>query len=244
MMFPKRQMEKIHSWPLFILVIIALLILFFSTDLWGSLVIFIFSLSLVFMNGVTLKAFIRNGFYSLLFSFTFFILYLLYPAEELKAGASFQIGSVTFYNQVLIVGLKNVFRLFLLTSLSVTSLQGLSYTEIMLYLSSNRKVPVTMAYPILMALHSIHLLKNEFMRIKLSVRMRGLSKGREFFILFPLLVFAIRHAERGSLSLVTRGINPHKSYYFNYDVKKKDWTLFTVSFFFMLLVVAIGIFFQ
>ncbi len=244
MKFQNKEVENIHSWPLFLIMILSLLILFFSNPKGWSLAIYMFSVVLLLINGLKLNDLLKNCFYSLLFSFTFFLLYLIYPAPELKTGESLQIGPVIFYVKVLTTGLENVLRLFLLTSLSVSSLQGLSYTKIMLYLSSSKLMSVQMAYPILMALHSIELLKEEFMRIRLSLKMRGLSRWRQIFILFPLLVFAIRHAERGSLSLVTRGINPDKKYYFDYSVKKKDWMILLCSLLFMVLVLAIEIIFR
>ena len=224
--------------------IFSLLVLFFSNHKGLSATIYLFSVILLLINGLKFKDLLKNCLFSLLFSLTFFLLYLIYPAPELKTGESVQIGPVILYLKVLMIGLENVVRLFLLTSLSVSSLQGLSYTKIMLYLSSSKIMSVNMAYPILMALHSIELLKEEFMRIRLSLKMRGMSRWRQIFILFPLLVFAIRHSERGSLSLVTRGINSDKNYYFDYGVKKRDWVIFLSSLFIIFFAVAIEIIFR
>jgi energy-coupling factor transporter transmembrane protein EcfT len=91
-----------------------------------------------------------------------------------------------------------------------------------------------MGYPLLIAMNSILLFKEEFDRIKLSAKFRGLGLKDRLFALFPLLVFAIRHSQRGSLSLVTRGLNPNKSFYFGYEISIQDrkWlSIFYLGFF-------------
>jgi energy-coupling factor transporter transmembrane protein EcfT len=77
-------------------------------------------------------------------------------------------------------------------------------------------------YPILLALNSIALFKEEYDRIKINARLRDLPFKDQFMLFFPLLVFAIRHSQRGALSLVTRGLNQQKTFYFSYGLSFDD----------------------
>lgn len=203
-----------------------------------------FILYLYVRNGLSAQVLLRLVFYAFFFALMFLILAMIYPAEKFKVGESINILSFNFYHAALNHGLKNFVRLFLLSLVSMSSTYAINYTRVILYLVLHKKMTVFMGYPLLIALNSILLFKAEFERIRLSARFRGLGWWHRLFILFPLLVFAIRHSQRGSLSLVTRGLNPEKSFYFTYPVMSNDrlWLrLFLAGF---LGLVAITIYFR
>ena len=117
-------------------------------------------------------------------------------------------------------------RLFLLMLASMASGRIINYTKVVLFLVIHKGLKVLWGYPIMIALNSILLFKEEYEKIKLNGKLRGLSFFEKIGMLFPLLVFAIRHSQRGSLSLVTRGLNPSKSFYFSYETSAHDRKIF------------------
>lgn len=121
-------------------------------------------------------------------------------------------------------------RLFLLMLASMASGRIINYTKVVLFLVIHKGLKVLWGYPIMIALNSILLFKDEYEKIKLNGKLRNLSWIDKLGLLFPLLVFAIRHSQRGSLSLVTRGLNPSKSFYFNYETTAHDRKIFLAFF--------------
>lgn len=203
-----------------------------------------FLLYLYKKNGLPNKVLFRLSVFALIFSSMFLFLNLLYPGEKLQVGEQISIGQFTFYKAALMNGLINFARLFMLSLVSMCSTYAIVYTKVILYLIIHKGLKVIMGYPLLIALNSILLFKEEFDRIRLSARFRGLGWWDRLFVLFPLLVFAIRHSQRGSLSLVTRGLNPNKSFYFGYDIVPNDRKWLRVFFLMFICAVAIAIYFR
>jgi energy-coupling factor transporter transmembrane protein EcfT len=193
---------------------------------------------------LSLSTLIKLGTFAFSFALIFLFLNLLYPGEKLQTGEIIVIGQVSFYKAALINGLKNFTRLFLLSLVSMSSTYALAYTKVILYLIIHKGLKVFMGYPLLIALNSILLFKEEFDRIRMSARFRGLGWSERLFTLFPLLVFAIRHSQRGSLSLVTRGLNPNKSFYFGYDLRAQDGKILRYFMVCFVSMVAIAIYFR
>jgi energy-coupling factor transporter transmembrane protein EcfT len=120
----------------------------------------------------------------------------------------------------------NQFKVFLqvglVSSVSFLSMRLIKFEKLLIFLMQNKWIGAYLGYPILLALNSVKLLKSEFEKIKLNVKMRKLAPWQRINLIFPLLVFAIRHADRGALSLITRGLNEEKFYYFEVDLKVID----------------------
>ncbi|MBC7430345.1 MAG: hypothetical protein H7336_17155 [Bacteriovorax sp.] len=222
MKFLEPKQEFIHSWYLLIMSFFGLIFLLASTVLPLNLLMALFLLYLYKKNGLQNSTLLKLGLFAFSFAVLFLFLNLLYPSKNLQVGEQLTIVTKTFYKAALLNGLNNFIRLFLLSLVSMSSTYAISYTKVILHLIIHKGLKVFMGYPLLIALNSILLFKEEFNRIRLSARFRGLGWWDRVFILFPLLVFAIRHSQRGSLSLVTRGLNPNKSFYFGYDLSASD----------------------
>ncbi|MBC7712161.1 MAG: hypothetical protein H7177_02415 [Rhizobacter sp.] len=222
MKFLEPKAEFIHSWYLLIMSCFGLIFLLASSVIPLNFIMAVFLLYLFRKNGLQNSTLLKLGIFAFSFAFLFLLLNLLYPGEKLQVGEQITIGSMTFYKAALFNGLKNFARLFLLSLVSMSSTYAIAYTKVILYLIIHKGLKVFMGYPLLIALNSILLFKEEFDRIRLSARFRGLGWWDRLFTLFPLLVFAIRHSQRGSLSLVTRGLNPNKSFYFGYELSVTD----------------------
>lgn len=222
MKFLEPKIEYLHSWYLLIISFLSFIFLLASPVLAANLFLAVLVLYLYSKNGLQGRTLLKLFLFAFSFSFLFLLLNLLYPGEKLKVGEQITLFSMTFYKAALMNGLKNFSRLFLITLVSMSSTYAISYTKVILYLIIHKGLKVIMGYPLLIALNSILLFKDEFERIRLSARFRGLGWWDRVFVIFPLLVFAIRHSQRGSLSLVTRGLNPNKSFYFGYELSPRD----------------------
>lgn len=244
MKFLETKKEFIHSWYLLIMSMFGLIFLLASKTLPLNFLMAGFLLYLYRKNGLPNKVLIKLSVFALFFSSVFLFLNLLYPGEKLQVGEQISIGTVTFYKAALMNGLINFGRLFMLSLVSMCSTYAIIYTKVILYLIIHKGLKVILGYPLLIALNSILLFKEEFNRIRLSAKFRGLGWWDRLFVLFPLLVFAIRHSQRGSLSLVTRGLNPNKSFYFGYDLVPSDHKWLRLFFLLFICMVAFAIYFR
>jgi energy-coupling factor transporter transmembrane protein EcfT len=240
----KDKKEFIHSWYLLLMTFFSLIFLLVSKNLWCNSILAAVMIALFNKNGLKGSMLRKLILIALFFSSMFLLLNLLYPAKDFRTGEILEFYSIRVYQLALFNGLKTFAKIFLLSLVSMASSYAIFYTKVILYLIIHKGLKVFWGYPILIALNSIFLFKEEFDRIRLSARFRELGWWDRLFMIFPLLVFAIRHSQRGSLSLVTRGLNPSKSFYFGYELYASD-RLWLFSFFALYSVlVAIAIFFR
>jgi hypothetical protein len=133
--------------------------------------------------------------------------------------------------------LKYAIRLFFLFTVSTFSFSAVDFDKVFIYLMATRKIKTIWGYPLILAINSLQLLKREQERIAFNTKLRGLKWHQRYLVFFPLLVFAIRHSERGAMALVTRGLNPHKLFYNAWLPSKRDrailisYFLLTLTFF-------------
>lgn len=244
MKFLETKKEFIHSWYLLIMSMFGLVFLLASKTLPLNFFMAGFLLYLYVKNGLPTRVLIKLTIFAFLFSSVFLFLNLLYPGEKLRVGEQLSIVNFTFYKAALMNGVINFSRLFMLSLVSMCSTYAIIYTKVILYLIIHKGLKVIMGYPLLIALNSILLFKEEFDRIRLSARFRGLGWWDRLFVLFPLLVFAIRHSQRGSLSLVTRGLNPNKSFYFGYEIGIQDRFWLKCFFCLYIVIIAAAVYFR
>lgn len=244
MKFLEPKLEYIHSWYLFIMTFLGLIFLLASSVLPLNILMAVFLVFLYVKNGLKFSTLIKLAAFAFSFSFLFLLLNLLYPGEKFKSGEEVVILNFTVYKAVLYNGLRTFSKLFLLSLVSMSSTLGITYTKVILHLIIHKGLKVLMGYPLLIALNSILLFKEEFERIRLAGKFRGLGWKDRIFMLFPLLVFAIRHSQRGSLSLVTRGLNPNKSFYFGYELAPSDRKWMKAYLLALIIMVAIAIYFR
>lgn len=214
--------EFLHSWYLLLITFLALLFLLlnrrFILDLPLCLVVF----ALYFKSGLKFSRFRKIFVYAFLFGFGIFILNILYPAKQLRVGDVYQVLQMTIYKASWDKALATMLRLFLVSLLSMCSASVIDYTKVILHLIVHKGLRPFWGYPMLLAMNSIALFKEEFNRIRINARLRDLPYKDQLTLFFPLLVFAIRHSQRGALSLVTRGLNQRKSFYYSYDLRNQD----------------------
>ncbi len=230
----KDKDEYLHSWYVLVMTFFSLLFLLISRHLIVNSLLMAMMFTFYFKNGLGFTKFRKLFLYSFLFSFGIFFLNILYPAQELKTGLIYTVMHMHFYEASLQSAFPLMIRLFFVSLLSMSSAAVINYTKVILYLIVHKGLKLFWGYPILLALNSIALFKEEYDRIKINARLRDLPFKDQFMLFFPLLVFAIRHSQRGALSLVTRGLNQQKTFYFTYGLSfddKKRLFLFRLIYF-------------
>ena len=221
-MIHEKPREFIHSWYVFMMTLLTLIFLLTNKKLMLDLPLVFFMIYVFLKNGLLFSKLKENIFFAFVFSFSFFFIGILYPAKALMTGASYSIC----YLEIPVVVFRKAFftmiRLFFISLLSMSSSTIINYTKVILYLISEKGLSVFWGYPLLLALNSISLFKKEFERIRINARLRNLPLKDKFSLFFPMLIFAIRHSQRGAMSLVTRGLNNHRKFYFNYGLSPLD----------------------
>lgn len=230
--------EFLHSWYLLLMSLFSLGFLMVNSRFLFNIPVVVFLLYMYFKNGLSTSIFKKFLLYAFVFSFGFFVLKIIYPAQNLKMGNNFQVFNFVIYQDVLKASGLSMGKLFLVSLLSMSSGAVINYTKVVLYLIVHKGLKLFWGYPILLALNSIVLFKEEFERIQINVRMRNLPFKDKISLFFPLLVFAIRHSQRGALALVTRGLNNQKTFYFSYDVRKTDRD--KIQLFFIMYIILVG----
>lgn len=220
----EEKIEFLHSWYVLVITFFSLLFLLINNHFFLDLLLASFVFFIYFMNGLTAAAFRKYVFYATLFGFSLFVINILYPADALKSGHVFHLMKINIYEKSLDKALHTMLKLFFVTVVSMSSSAVIDYTKVILHLIVHKGLKLFWGYPVLLALNSIALFKTEFERIKINAHLRDLPLKDKIFIFFPLLVFAIRHSQRGALSLVTRGLNHQKSFYFSYGLSSQDRT--------------------
>lgn len=230
----ERQREYIHSWYTFIITAASLMFLLLNKNLAISVVLILGVLFLFLKNGLGPQKLIKILSYAFFFSFTLFLLAVFNPSKTLQSGEVYELLNMTFYKSSVDKAFMTMMKLFMVSFLSICSSSAIDYTKVILHLIVHKGLKLIWGYPFLLAINSITLLRDEYERIRLNAHLRQLPFKDKIFLFFPLLVFAIRHSQRGALSLVTRGLNDQKTFYFSYDLTwtdKNRFTLFWVFYF-------------
>lgn len=236
--------EYIHSWYLLLITVWTLIFLLINRNLLLDIPLAIAVFYFYFKNGLPLLKARRLFGYAFFFSISFFLLNLLYPSRGLRSGEVYHFFQIDIYKAALFSALNTMARLFLVSLISMASGAVINYSKVVLYLIVHKGLKLFWGYPILLAMNSIALFKVELERIRINAKLRGLPWLDQLSLFFPLLVFAIRHSQRGALSLVTRGLNEEKSFYFSYDLNPGDRLRLILFFILYFLTVGIAIFFR
>lgn len=221
-MLPIRKKEMVHSLVTLILLICALLFILISKKYFQIVGIWVVTIFYFNYLKINMGKMAKYLIFAMMFSFTYFLLNLLFPrdygaSDEFIHFLTFKISSIQLMKAAFIT-----FKIIALSHLSMSSNLVINYTNVIMYLISKGKITNDSGYPLLVAINSIGLIKEEFYKIQINARQRQFSIYKRINTLFPLMVFAIRHSQRGALSLVTRGLSETRSFYYQYDLDRMD----------------------
>lgn len=197
-------------------------------------------ISVLFFYGLNVKESVRIFLYSALFSLVYGVTIILFPSKDLMIGQVITIFNYEIFKSVWSAAVILSSRVLLVSFFSLTSFMVLDFEKMMIHFMSQKFVSVKWGYPILIGMNSINLIKNEFERIKINAQMRGLSKKDFPRLFFTLLVFSIKHSERGALSLITRGLSERKYFYFNLVPTVQDKLILVLFLFFYFTLVSVN----
>jgi energy-coupling factor transport system permease protein len=154
-------------------------------------------------------------------------------------GLLFQIGEYRFYLGAWFIGLATALRLGALLSLALISGLTMTGPDLVRALVQHLHVPYRIGYTALAAYRFVPRFRHELDVIRQAHRVRGVSGGRGpiagigryLGYIVPLLVGAIRHAERVALAMDSRAFGAHPSRTERHLVpfRARDW-LFIVMF--------------
>jgi energy-coupling factor transporter transmembrane protein EcfT len=234
--------ERINSLLLLLVLLISWLYFFMINNLWLYIPVYIFIIITFKLNQLSFKRMLKITFLSFIFTALYSALVLAFPNQALMVGGlySWQLGTHYVYKISRFL-LESQFKIFVrigtIASLSIGSMYAINYEKILIHLMQSKKIPAKLGYPILLAFNSIGLFKSELEKIRINARFRRIPLKDRFNLFFPLLVFAIRHAERGAMSLITRGLNENKEYFFDTQLKTTDKRV--ISIYFLILITCI-----
>ena len=151
----------------------------------------------------------------------------------------FQIGEYRFYLGAWLIGLATALRLGALLSLALIAGLTMTGPDLVRALVQQLRVPYRIGYTALAAYRFVPRFRHELEGIRQAHRVRGVSGGRGpiagirryLGYIVPLLVGAIRHAERVALAMDSRAFGAHEFRTERYLVpfRVRDW-VFIVSF--------------
>ena len=161
--------------------------------------------AVAFAQGTTFRFALQSLMLAFALSFSVWLLNVLYPDAHLSAAA------------VRLNAQNTALKIWSLTWVALLSSRMTHAHDLVAYALQRGQLSLTIAYASLVGLGSMLLLRAEMRRISLNAKLRGLSGRQRFLQWLPLLVFALRHAQRGAMSLRARGLLQHKSFYYDYQ---------------------------
>ena len=211
--------NKIHPLTLLVMSLIFLATIFVKMTLVKTMILYFVLMPYVFQGNDEVRTNLKKMVYIIVAVTMLVVMKLLYSHDNVRLIAAYAI------------------RLYFLFSVSMFSFAAIEFDKVFTYLMATKKLKVTWGYSMFIAMNSLQLLKKEQERINFNAKLRGVKWHQRYLTFFPLLVFAIRHSERGAMALVTRGINPDKLFYNVLYPTKRDrailisYFLLTLTFF-------------
>ena len=116
-------------------------------------------------------------------------------------------------------------RVTTLTWVALMSGKMLNLRDVVSFALQRGWLSMNIAYALQLGFGSIELMRAEIRRIMLSAILRGLRWRERFLQWLPILIFALRHATRGAMSLRARGLpvdSVRKTFYYNYQITARQ----------------------
>lgn len=163
--------------------------------------------------------FIRLGF-ALLLSWSIWLWNIVFVAEYNEA-------TLQKANQILL-------RVATMTWVALMSGSMVNLRDVVSCALQRSWLNMNIAYALQLAFGATNLMRAEIKRIMLSAKLRKLNWKQQFSQWLPIMIFALRHATRGAMSLRARGLsktNMQKTFYYNYQstLRQKVYAYLSVA---------------
>lgn len=217
---------KLHSLYFFQLCLLFFVAISFSSlykiTIFWSLTLFV----LTFFMGLNGKDALKIFFLTLLFSYSVFLLFLLFPGADYKAGERITVLGYTFYEKAFKYAIFTWSRLWAISLFSLASAKVLDSEELILYFMQKKIISKQLGYSLLMGLNAVSGFVTEWNIVSLNLKLRRIENKNPFKRIFPLLVYSFRVSLRGAMALRSRGLVETKTFYVEEKTTKYDFLLF------------------
>ncbi|MBS1174636.1 MAG: hypothetical protein H6R05_767 [Burkholderiaceae bacterium] len=201
----------IRSRPLHDAHVLGILMLFFIgvalPMAWHTVVVLALALAILArIQGMTWRSIVIRLGLALLLSWSIWLWNMVFVAERTP-------DTIHKANQILL-------RVTTMTWVALMSGKMLNLRDVVSFALQRGWLSMNIAYALQLGFGSIELMRAEIRRIILSATLRGLNWREKFLQWLPILIFALRHATRGAMSLRARGLHAssaRKTFYYNYQ---------------------------
>ena len=129
-----------------------------------------------------------------------------------SSGTIISFWGMDFTSNNLELAINLSLRTFCLSWVSFLFIIHVNFTNCVLYAMQYLKLPVKIGYALLAMINAMAYIKQEFIRIRIAQKMRGLAQYNLLHLMYPLMISASRYAYVCGISLESRGLNSDKSF--------------------------------
>lgn len=219
--------EKIHSFIILAIVMFLLGHALITSTTFILVLVFCLQLFLlVYSKKIECKLILKIILGSFLFSSftTFFI--LTAPSAKYVGSESISFLGLNIYKDLFYSQLLVFYRVAILSYVSFSTMKIINFEKVFIFLMQTGHLSKRLGYPLILSINSMAKIKEEFKKIRINAKLRGVGLLGQWNIFLPLLVYAIRHGDRGAQSLVTRGLSEDKVFYFHFDIDLRSRLIF------------------
>lgn len=233
--------ERIHSVIIVTMTLISIFFFFFVKNIGALIPLFLFLNFVFFINGLKLKKWGQVLIVSILFSAFCTFLPLFFPNPLLDVPPYLTILFFKIPRNIFEIQKLIFYRLILLSSISMGMIYVVNFEKVIIFFMRHKILSAKWGYSLLLAFNSIGSMNAEIEKIQINAQFRNIPFLERMNLIFPLLVYAIRHADRGSMALVTRGLSEDKDFYFDTFIRNADKKI-SILFLFVIIFTVVMIF--
>ncbi len=166
--------------------------------------------NILLMRNIKIKYLLVFSIYMLPTTIGMFISALIFAKSS--SGAIINFWGMNFIANNLELAINLALRTFCLAWVSFLFIIHVNFTHCVLYAMQYLKLPVKIGYALLAMINAMAYIKQEFIRIRIAQKMRGLPQYNPLHLMYPLMISASRYAYVCGISLESRGLNSDKSF--------------------------------
>lgn len=216
----ERFFHDAHVWLMLFVFFIAVALPF----RWHTIVLWACTFCVVgFFQGITVRFALQSLTLAFALSISIWLLNVFFHSEGITA------------QQAQLKANQTALKIWSLTWVALLSAKMINVRDVITYALQRRWLSTQIAYAMLVGIGSITHLRAESHRIMLNAKLRGIKGRQKFSQWIPLLIFSLRHAQRGSMSLRARGLASNKGFYYHYQATGRQTMRTTALWLFLIL---------
>ena len=209
----RRVFHDAHLW----LALLAFFIVVALPFQWHTIVVWSGAFCIVgFFQGLTVRFALQSLAIAFALSISVWLLNIFFHTAEVSAA------------EALIKANQTALKIWALTWVALLSSKMINLRDVITFALQRGWLSTQIAYAMLVGIGSLTLLRAEAKRISLNAKLRGIKGLQRFSQWIPLLIFSLRHAQRGTMSLRARGLVKTKVFYYNYQTTRQQCCCFVL----------------